>query len=188
MGRQGRMIYQPLSTANVRNGKILRGGMIFIWDGMVQRGYVVSEALQGYAPLTAAGRVALVMAKDETGVAEEANGHACHRVERTAVLSGGFTVKMSEWRADDLRRFPVRIRTESEGETVTVDLTDVRFEIPPVELFAPPGGFTQYGSAGELINELMIRESALKHGPSGESGPAGQPENWRQQPGMGRGQ
>ena len=30
--RQGRFIFQPPATANIKKGKIVRGGMFFIWD------------------------------------------------------------------------------------------------------------------------------------------------------------
>jgi hypothetical protein len=184
--RQGRFIFQPPATANMKKGKIVRGGMFFIWDAVVQRGYVVSEALQGFAPISAPSRITIVTPENHEPVSEQANGHPCHRIEKMAALSDGTAAKLTEWRADDLNRFPVRVRAESEGRRITVDLSDIRLDLPAVELFVPPGGFTEYASAAALINELMIRESSLKKGPSGESPPLpGQPANWHQ-PGVGR--
>jgi outer membrane lipoprotein-sorting protein len=173
--RRGQIIYQPLATAKVKGGKIVRGGMYFIWDSAAQRGYVVSEALQGFAPISAPARITSVTPETKEPVAEPANGHACHRIERTAALSDDSTAKLTEWRADDLNRFPVRVRTESQGRQITVDFSDIRLDIPPPELFVPHDGFTQYASATALINELMIRESSLKKGASGESPPPGRP-------------
>ena len=49
----GQLIFQPLTTANVKKGKIVRGGMFFIWDSAGQSGFVVSEALQAFAPISA---------------------------------------------------------------------------------------------------------------------------------------
>ena len=98
-------------------------------------------------------------------VSEQANGHPCHRIEKMAALSDGSTAKLTEWRADDLNRFPVRVRAESEGRRITVDFSDIRLDIPRLELFVPPGGFTQYASAAALINELMIRESVAEERP-----------------------
>lgn len=186
LARQGRFIFQPLTTANIKKGKIVRGGMFFIWDGAVQRGYVVSEALQGFAPITSASRITLVTPESKEPVSEEANGHACHRLEKLAVLSDGSTARLTEWCADDLNRFPVRVRAESEGRRITVDFSDIRLDLPGMELFAPPGGFTQYASAAALINELMIRESSLKKSPSSEAPLPGEPGNWDAQPGLGR--
>jgi hypothetical protein len=183
--RQGRLIFQPLTTANIKKGKIIRGGMFFIWDSVGQHGYVVSEALQGFAPISAASRITIVTAESKEAVAEQANGHACHRIEKTTALSDGSIAKLTEWRADDLNRFPVRVRMESGDRLTTVDLSNIRLDLPAMELFSPPGAFTQYASAAALINELMIRESSLKKGPSGESPPPEQPANWHQ-PALGR--
>ena len=158
--------------------------MFFIWDSAVQRGYVVSEALQGFAPLTAPAQITIVTPENKEPAAEAVNGHPCHRLEKMVALRDGSTAKVVEWRADDLKGFPVRIRTESAGRLVTVDFSDVRLDLPGLELFASPGGFTQYASSSALINELMIRESVLKKGPSGEFTPPDQPVNMRQ-PGVG---
>ena len=92
---------------------------------------------------------------------------------------------MTEWRADDLNRFPVRVRLESGDRLTTVDFSNIRLDLPAMELFSPPGAFAQYASAAALINELMIRESSLKKGPSAESPSPEQPANWHQ-PGLGR--
>jgi hypothetical protein len=182
--RRGQLIFQPLATANISGGKIVRGGMYFIWDSAGQRGYVVSEALQGFAPITAPSRVATVTPENKEPVAERANGHACHRIEKMAALNDESTAKLTEWRADDLNKFPVRVRSESQGRQTTVDFSNIRLDIPPPELFVPPGGFTQYASAAALINELMIRESSLKEKPLGESPAADQSANMRT-PGIG---
>ena len=80
--RQGRLIFQPLTTAKIKKGKIIRGGMFFIWDSVGQHGYVVSEALQGFAPISASSRITIVTAENTVPVAEQANGHACHRTEK----------------------------------------------------------------------------------------------------------
>jgi hypothetical protein len=164
--RKGQIIFQPLATANVKHGKIVRGGMFFIWDATRQGGFVVSEALQGFAPISAACQVTNITPDNQQPVAEVVNGHPCHRIEKMAALSDGSTAKLTEWRADDLKQFPVRLRAESGVRLTTVDFTDIRFDIPSPELFVPPAAFTQYAGASALINELMIREAALKKGPS----------------------
>ena len=56
--------------------------MFFIWDSVGQHGYVVSEALQGFARISSS-RITIVTAENKEPVAEQANGHACHRTERT---------------------------------------------------------------------------------------------------------
>ena len=182
--REGRLLFQPMTTAKTKKGKIVRGGMIFIWEPMLNRGEVVSEALQGYAPLAPAARITSVAPASTVGVPEPMNGHPCHRVESKVSLSDGSTAKVTEWRADDLGHVPVRVRSEQSGQLVTMDLTDIRLDLPSPELFVPPSEFTRYDSSLALINELLIRESPLKGGPT--SGPALNPDNPRATPGVGR--
>ena len=181
--RQGRLIFQPLSTARVKKGKIVRGGMFFIWDSAARHGFVVSEALQGFAPISAPSQVTNVAPENKEPLSEQVNGHSCHRIETRVALSDGSTVKLTEWRADDLNRFPVRVRTESGGRQITVDFSGVRLDLPAPELFVPQEGFTRYDSASALISELIIRESTLRTGPTGETIQS-KPANLRE-PGLG---
>jgi hypothetical protein len=186
IARQGRLIFQPFTTARIKKGRIVRGGIFFIWDAVRQRGYVLSEALQGYAPIAAPSQITIVTPENMAQPpAERVNGHPCHRSGKMLVLRDGSTAKLTEWQADDLKGFPVRVRAESGGQVVTADFSEVRLDVPGLELFAPPGGFTQYASGAALINELMIRESSMKTGPSGGSNPGEQPANFHQ-PVMGR--
>jgi hypothetical protein len=178
--RQGRLIFQPETTARIKKGKIVRGGMIFIWDTAGAHSYVVSEALQGYAPISAPSQVKTVTRETTAAALEEVNGHRCHRIESLAQLSDGTAAKLTEWRAEDLSQFPVRVRAESGGRVVTADFSNVRFDLPAPELFVPQAGFTRYASAGALIGELVIRESSLKKGASEPSAGPGQPANWHE--------
>jgi len=183
IGRQGRLIFQPLTTAKVKKGKIVRGGMFFIWDSAAQRGFVVSEALQGYAPLTASCQITNVAAESKEAVSEQVNGHPCHRLEKRVALSDGSTARLTEWSADDLNRFPVRMRTERGGRQETVDFSEVRLDVPGPELFVPPGGFTQYATPAALISELIIRESSFRTGASGATNATPPNNNWQVGPG-----
>jgi hypothetical protein len=184
IGRKGQIIFQPMSTANAKNGKIVRGGMFFIWDTSRQSGFVVSEALQGFAPISAPCQITDLTPVNQEPPPEAVNGHPCHRIEIIAALSNGSTAKLTEWRADDLNRFPVRLRSESGGRRTTVDFSDIRLDIPSAALFSPPADFTQYAGASALINELMIRESATKKGLSTASTPLEQAPD-SHQPGFG---
>jgi hypothetical protein len=164
--RKGRLIFQPWTTAQVKEGRITKGGMFFIWDTSSQRGYVISEALQGYAPIFPPLQITNLVADNNALASESANGHPCHRVESIVTLSDGSSAKITEWRADDLQRFPVRVRVSGGGREETVDFTEVRMDLAAPELFVPPKDFTKYASSMSLINELMIRESSLKAGPT----------------------
>jgi len=80
----------------------------------------------------------------------------------------------------------VRVRSERGGHLVTVDLTDIRLELPNPELFVPAAELTRYDSSLALINELLIREAPLRSGPSsGAAVPGAGPDGIRGQ-GAGR--
>ena len=84
------------------------------------------------------------------------------------------------------RRFEPVPRARPPGERVAdiVDFSNIRLDLPAMELFNPPADFARYASPAALINELMIRESSLKKGPSPIPAPE-QPANWHQ-PAAGR--
>jgi hypothetical protein len=151
IGRKGRLIFQPWSTALVKNGKITKGGMYFIWDLDGQKGYVLSEALQGLAQISLSARITNVVADPTALVSESVNGHPCHKTESTVTLSDGGVAKVTEWRADDLQRFPVRVHVSSANHEETVDFTKVRLDLPSPELFLPPSDFARYDSSTALI-------------------------------------
>jgi len=167
IGLMGRLIYQPWTTAAIKKAKYYRGGMFFIWDTATQKGYVLSEALQGYAPISSSADVTNQVELTKDLASENLNGHPCHRGQVMLALSDGSSARLTEWRADDLRHFPVRVRAESAGREITVDFSNIRLDLPPRDIFLPPGSFTRYASSMALINELMIRESTLRSGPSG---------------------
>ena len=51
LGRDGKLIYQPTLLVKGKRAKA-EGGLFFIWDDNQHSGYVISEALQGYAPIS----------------------------------------------------------------------------------------------------------------------------------------
>jgi hypothetical protein len=185
IGRMGRVIYQPWTTAKIKKEKFYRGGMFFIWDIDDQKGYVLSEALQGYAPIGSPTGVTNQVPVTKDMVSENVNGHPCHRGEFILSLADGSSARLTEWRADDLQHFPVRVRVERPGRTITLDFSNVRLSPPDQGLFFPPTVFTKYPSSMALINELMIRESALRSGPSGPmAAPVQTDEHPMQMPGL----
>jgi hypothetical protein len=141
--------------------------MFFIWDVTLHSGYVLSEALQAYAPISSPASVTNQTAVNKDLGSEIVDGHPCHRGQVILTYSDGSSARLTEWRADDLQHFPVRIQVESAGRETTVDFSNVRLDVPEADLFNPPADFTRYGSAVALINELMIRESAYRSGPTG---------------------
>jgi len=160
LGRDGKLIFQP--TLHVK-GKRARaeGGLFFIWDETKHSGYVLSEALQAYAPLKSDAGTASQLTITKEGIEATINGHPCHQCRAVVALDNGTDAHLVLWQADDLRHFPVRIEGVKGPDHVTLDFSEIRQEAPGQELFLPPDGFTAYASSIALMNELIVRDSIL---------------------------
>ncbi len=165
IGRQGRLIFQP-THPDRKLPKDAATGLFFIWNQSQDRGYVLSEELQAYAPISSSLIITNVSFDENAAPSETIQGHPCHRLDVAVTLSNGSTARFAEWQADDLKRFPLRLRSLNAQMPFTVDFSNVRLEFSSPRLFNPPEGFIQYASAISLMNELMIRQSTLKQRPS----------------------
>jgi hypothetical protein len=184
LARDGRLIFQR-SLRDKSKKQRKAGGLFFIWDENKNDGYILSEALQGYAPIKSSLAVTNVVGLGNEGVEEEANGHPCHRNETVVHLNDGTTGRLVVWRADDLRHFPVRIESVNGPKQVTLNLSEVRLEYPAQELFSPPDGFTAYASSVTMMNELIVRESSLSRKNDrefDETTPVTSQQNWHAGP------
>ena len=159
LGRDGRLIFQPTLPLKGKRAHT-EGGLFFIWDENRHSGYVLSEALQGYAPIkpvvAASGPLDLV----KKSVVEEINGHPCHRSEAEISLEGGLSARLTLWQADDANHFPVRIEEVSGAKRTVLDFSEIRMGYPAQELFVPPDGFTPYANSVSLMNELIVRDAS----------------------------
>ena len=185
LARDGRLIFQPaFHGKNKRQRKT--GGLFFIWDAGKQAGYVLSDALQGYAPIKSDLMVTNESNLGKDGIEEEVDGHPCHRSEIVVSLNDGTTGRLVLWRADDLKHFPVRIEVVNGPKQTTLNLSEVRLEFPGQELFSPPDGFTPYASSVTLMNELLVRESTMakqyQNGEFDDSTPVSSGLDWHQSP------
>jgi hypothetical protein len=180
--RNGRLIFQPSMHGKSKKAR-RTNGLFFIWDENKHAGYVLSDALQGYAPIKSEAGPTTQMDSGKEGMEEQIDGHPCHRSETTVTLSDGTMERLSLWRAADLKHFPVRIEAIHGPQQMTLDLTNVRLESPSQELFSPPDGFTAYASAVSMMNELITRESALSKQYQGSEFDEPKPvngQNWHQ--------
>jgi hypothetical protein len=183
LGRQGSLIFQPASAVQGKRAK-REGGMYFIWSETQHSGYVLSDALQAYAPTAATVAPTNVALRSSAAVEEEANGHRCRRMEAMVQCGDGSSERFQVWQAQDAKSFPVRIRAEASGREMTLEFSELRLELPPAQVFGPPDGFIRYETPGALMNDLIIRESALGKGAGGRPGQtvtddAPRLDNWR---------
>jgi hypothetical protein len=130
--RDGRLCFEPVFKPGKHHKGMDAGGFILIWDVAGNSGYVLSDALQGFAPLRPV--VGTVYTNTDA-----------FRVER----------------AKDLNGLATRIEGADPVRPFTLTLSDIRPELPPPDIFAAPDSFTKYDSEGMLLGELAARERAV---------------------------
>jgi len=173
LGRGGKLLFVPEGSASGRRGA-RAGGFSFVWDVGKNSGYLLSEAMQAYAPIPSGVRFTNIVAKPAASPSpsERIEGHPCERQETVVFSSDGATVELHTWRAADLKGFPVRINWATNSTSCAISFSRLQLQSPPGELFQPPDGFTKYESAEVLMNELLLRQRSGRRGsPGGPGGP-----------------
>ncbi|HEX3718063.1 MAG TPA: hypothetical protein VH595_08850 [Verrucomicrobiae bacterium] len=158
--REGRLIFQP-STGGKKKKSLVQGGMFFIWDETTHSGWVLSDPLQAYAPMSSSIRGTNVVWNTDAATQEEANGHPCRRVEAVVQCDDGTSTRFTVWQAEDEKRLPARIQCVAGPRQFTLNFSDIRVELPSPELFTPPDGFSKYPTPVALMNQLIIRQTEL---------------------------
>ncbi len=135
----------------------------FVWDVNQNRGFVLNEPLQAYAPISSSRQFTNVTAGTAVSgaPAEKVSGHSCAASEVTVTASDGVATVFRVWRAPDLKGLPLRIQCPSGGVPLTLSLSKVRLEAVPNDLFQPPNGFTRYESAEAMMTEMALRKVNL---------------------------
>ncbi len=141
-----------------------RGDRTYIWDVRERSGYVLSEALQGYAPLSSPLQLTgtTTLAEVAGPASDRVNGHPGHEAEVSVTMEDGSTARFSLWRASDLDGFPVRIKTLGSATPFVLNLADVQRATLSSNLFIPPDAFTRYASPESMATELMVRRAKPK--------------------------
>jgi hypothetical protein len=166
VGQGGKLLFAP--ARDKKAGKRARAeDFAFIWDVAANRGVMLNDPLQGYAPVSY-GRLftnLTTSAALNNAATENVAGHPCQPTQVTVAANDGSVSVFRVWRATDLKGLPIRIAGASDGTLVTLTLSKVKLEAVPIDLFQPPAGFTKYASAEAMINELVMRQGNLKHQP-----------------------
>jgi hypothetical protein len=140
----------------------------FIWEVAGNRGYLLNDPLQGYAPVSY-GRLFTNLATSVTpniAATENVAGHPCQQTQVTIAANDGSVSVFRVWRATDLKGLAVRVAGVSDGTPLTLTLSKIKLEAVPNDLFQPPAGFTGYASAEAMINEMVMRQGNLKQRPN----------------------
>ena len=163
LARSGKLLFAP-EPEKPHKGSVA-GRFSFIWDVRAVRGYLLSEALQAYAPISA-GLAASNVIDQSSGRLAKIEGHACEEKRVLVQATDGSTPTFEVARALDLSSIPLRLSAGSNSALWTITLSKVRIKEPPAELFEPPDGFTRYSSPEAMMTELIIRQHNLKRAPS----------------------
>ena len=133
----------------------------YLWTVAEGRGFLLNGPLQGYAPISSGVRVTNMVTTGSFG-SERVAGYACQASQVKVSTSDGTETTLQAWRAGDLKGMPLRITGALGGKTFTLTLSRVHLEMPPADLFQPPGDFTRYASADGMMTELQTRQLDLK--------------------------
>jgi hypothetical protein len=150
-------------TADRGVSKSFRTGAIsFIWDAAENRGYVLSESLQAYAPISFSVCCTNVLLKATRVVSQRIDGHPC--VENEAVIrsNDGTAILFRVWQAQDLNGLPVQITSVTNTVPLALNLSRIRATEPSTEQCQLPDGLTKYDTAEGMMTELTIRQQNLK--------------------------
>jgi hypothetical protein len=170
VARGSRFFFEPGLKSR---GPARAGQFSFIWDAASNKGYILSEALQGCAPIASAVWFTNLVVQDAPTAAGKVAGY---RVEQSTVVVAASDGKLSRFgvsRARDLGGLAVRINSIGDPAPFTVTLSQIRLELPPEMAFLPPDGFTRYESEEAMMNELVSRQQSLRYGGREGSGAGG---------------
>jgi len=166
-----KLFFEP----ELKPGKLARADQFsFIWDATLKKGYILSEALQGYAPIASAVWFTNLVVQHSPTTTGKVAGY---RVEQSMVVVAASDGKLSRFevsRAGDLGGLAVRINSIGDPAPFTITLSQIRLELPPEQVFLPPDGFTRYESEEAMMNELVSRQQSVRHGGQEGSGAGGQ--------------
>ena len=160
LARGGKLLFLP--DADKTQKKPARSvGISYLWDVAQGSGYVLSEALQGYAPVSSRARCTNLVAEIHDAAPQRIDGHPCVAQTMTMSASDGSMVRFEAWQATDLNGLPVRVASAANSASFTLNLSKVRLAPQPGGLFVPPSGFTRYNSVEAMMTELALRQQNL---------------------------
>jgi hypothetical protein len=148
-------------------------GFGVIWDANLHRGFVFSDALQGYAALTGTVGYTNLQTSAVAAQSGQMDGHAVTRVDVTAYGDNGQQLRLQLDRATDLSNLPLQICCGDGPGSYTLTLANVQPGQPAADLFLAPDGFTKFASAAALADELADRQQDVFGERPAKGGPPG---------------
>ena len=138
------------------------GSMVMISRPDKKISYMIYPGLQAYAENPMPDRDAATTTADykvettELGK-DTVDGHPCVKNKVIVTDNQGNKYESVVWNATDLKKFPVKIETDHQGQTMTILFKDVTLAKPDSGLFDPPSGFTRYDSMQTMMQQEMMK-------------------------------
>jgi hypothetical protein len=165
LGRGEWLVFSPDTNKKERK-RAGSSGFGYIWNLSAGQGWLLSDALQAYAPLASAVHFTNVTYAAAGSPPASIDGRTCREELATVMASDGSTNVVRVWRSGELNGIPARITGGPGGPSLEVTLSQVRLEAPSLAVFQPPDGFTKYPTAEALMDELLAREGNSRRGMS----------------------
>lgn len=156
LSRGSKLLFAP---AGSQSKQAKTGGFAFVWDVSTGSGFVLSGALEAYAPVSSSVHPTNIVT--QTRQMEKVDGHPAVLQNATVQMDDGTTATFEVWRATDLNGFPLRITSSGPGIPLTVTFSDIRLTPAPEDAFATPEEFSKYSSPEALADEIVARQHNL---------------------------
>ncbi len=89
---------------------------------------------------------------------ETVDGHPCVKNKAVATDKEGNKHEATLWNATDLKKFPVKIEQNEQGQHVVMLFKNVEFSKPDAAQFEPPADLKKYTSMQEMFQEIMMQK------------------------------
>lgn len=161
LGRGSHLLFAP-NYEDKSQKRLRAAGLSFLWDTATGGGFVLSEALQAYAPVSYGSHPTNFVTIPGRLPPQRIDGYSCSSEQATVLSSDGSVAVFDVWRAMDASGLPVRISASPGSLPPVLSLSQLRLPAPAPELFQVPEGFTKYASAEAMLSELTVRQANLK--------------------------
>ena len=156
---RGGKLFFAVESNGAKSGRSAVGAVSFVWDTTANGGFVLSDALQGYAPISSNLKFTNVtVVSSPPGASGSRADPAGVNQEATIAVNDGSLASFRVWRSSKPAGLPVRIESISGGTPFTLTLSKVQAVAPTPGLFEPPSDFTKYETAESMMYEIVTRQ------------------------------
>jgi hypothetical protein len=173
--QSGHILFVPMSDQSPGRGG-WAGTFRFLVDVKGGSAFVISEALQGYAPVPVRTRYSVDSTQPPIGAPnrEQIDGQSCRQEDVVVKGSDGASASFQTWRMVEESGPPLRIRPIGQTNLAAVNLSELKMEAQVPDLFSPPEGFTKYSSGEAMVHEMAHRQMLMRYRPGfGNEGGSG---------------